>query len=46
LVDLRTRPTPRAAVGDRERDVHLFGLQIDILDAKSKQLSFANSGPG
>ena len=35
LVDLRTRPTPRAAVGDRERDVHLFGLQIDILDARA-----------
>ena len=27
-------------------NVHLFGLQVDILDAKSKQLSFANSGPG
>jgi hypothetical protein len=25
--------------------VHLFGIQDDILDEKSGQLSFANSGP-
>jgi hypothetical protein len=44
LVDLRTRPTPRAAVGDDERDVNLFGLQVDILDEQSEKL-FANSRP-
>jgi hypothetical protein len=27
-------------------NVHLFGLQVDILDSKSEQLSPANSGSG
>ena len=45
LVGLRTRPTPRPP-SMANANVHLFGLQVDILDAKSKQLSFANSGPG
>ena len=35
---------PWAAVGDGKRDVHLFGLQVDILDEQSEKL-FANSGP-
>ena len=43
-VDLRTRLTPGAAVGDGARDGHLFGLQVEILDEQSKKL-FANSRP-
>jgi hypothetical protein len=38
------KPIP-AAVADGKRDVHLFGLQVDIINEKSEQLSFANSIP-
>jgi len=35
----------RAADGDRKHDVHLFRLQVDVLDEKGEQISFANSRP-
>jgi hypothetical protein len=45
LVGLRTRPTPRPP-SIANANVHLLRLQVDILDAKSDQLSPANSRPG
>ena len=44
-VGSHTRSTP-GLPSMANANVHLFGLQVDIVDAKSEQLSTAISGPG